>query len=132
MPILLDTTAINFELKLRYDYNNVSSELSLLNISLNHLEFTGEATIVYDSESGLVYLQYDDSKKKLLSLCTTHGGYRIVEAFNARKALLPGRLKQPGALSHCSLQIQEYNAGGAEYINYSGVHIVAYARTNII
>jgi hypothetical protein len=102
----------------------------------------------YDSEKGLIFLEYGDSGEKLLSLLSLNdAGLPIVESFNAVKFMLPGRFRYPGfttSLLKLQLTVQSLNkttdaVGDAFFTDINdnseacaGAIVRCYPRTNVI
>lgn len=97
--------------------------------------------IRYDSESGLLFMQYGNSKEKLITtLNTISTGSRIVDAYEVKKFFIPGLFDQPNFkwenLSFI-LSLDGYNNAnldGSQTLKNSfwNAEIECYSRTNVI
>lgn len=99
--------------------------------------------IRYDSESGLVFLQYGSSVEKLLNLLNSStSGDRIVNSYNVKKFYIPGMFDNPAFdinNFHLELTFKATDAAGADILmaNFFNTattdsYIESYARTNVI
>ena len=80
-----------FEVDFKVQYGE--KEVSLFNVYLQNLIVGQPLNLHYNSESGLLFLQYASSHEKLLHLINlTDTGEKIVSGFNAIKFNIPGRL----------------------------------------
>ena len=85
------TQSTSFEVDFKVQYGE--KEVSLFNVSLQNLIIGQPLNLHYNSESGLLFLQYASSHEKLLHLINlTDTGEKIVSGFNAIKFNIPGRL----------------------------------------
>ena len=81
-------------------YETQSGPTGLLAADINE-EGTRETAayslnIRYDSEGGLLFMQYGNSKEKLITtLNTISTGSRIVDAYEVKKFFIPGLFDQP-------------------------------------
>ena len=79
-------------INLRAVYNNESK--TLFNVSLTNMSTNANMNLRYDSESGIIYFQFGDSSKKVLSLMSSNvNGKRILNSINVAKFKLPGLLE---------------------------------------
>lgn len=102
-PIIFNTrlhvvsgeTTGSVSLKARYE----DKEITLFDVQLQNLVFEEGAeyfSIAYNSNTGILYLQYGNSSEKLLSLLTTtDGGERMITSIHAQKFFIPGTLDYP-------------------------------------
>ena len=99
--------------------------------------------IRYDSESGLVFLQYGSSVEKLLNLLNSStSGDRIVNSYNVKKFYIPGMFDNPAfdiSNFHLELTFTATDAAGSNitmtnFFNTATTdsYIESYARTNVI
>ena len=98
----------------------------------------------YDSESGLLFLQYGSSTEKLLNLLNSStSGERIVSSYNVKKFYIPGLFDNPSFdQSKLTLKLTciFLNESGGQIKNTTGFfntastdsYIESYARTNVI
>lgn len=85
----IQSPAFGVDFKVQYG----EKEVSLFNVSLQNLIVGQPLNLHYNSESGLLFLQYASSHEKLLHLVNlTDTGEKIVSGFNAIKFNIPGRL----------------------------------------
>ena len=97
--------------------------------------------IRYDSESGLLFMQYGNSKEKLITtLNTISTGSRIVDAYEVKKFFIPGLFDQPNFkwenLSFI-LSLDGYNNANLDNSqtlknSFWNAEIECYSRTNVI
>lgn len=99
--------------------------------------------IRYDSEAGLLFMQYGNSKEKLITtLNTISTGSRIVEAYEVKKFFIPGLFDQRTFdWSKLTFKIKITGLDGSENKSYIGklfltntlrTTIECYSRTNVI
>lgn len=98
----------------------------------------------YDSESGLLFLQYGSSTEKLLNLLNSStSGERIVSSYNVKKFYIPGLFDNPSfdqSKLTLKLTCTFLNESGGQIKNTTGFfntastdsYIESYARTNVI
>ena len=94
----------NLDLKLCQHNSTYSDEIDLFNVTLKNLTHTQTAkensvlklNISYNSQNGLVYLQYGNSSEKILTLLSLNDiGERIVDSISSWKVKLPGEFDYP-------------------------------------
>lgn len=121
----------------QYDRRKLTPMISPLDNTPNTLN------IRYDSESGLVFLQYGSSVEKLLNLLNSStSGDRIVNSYNVKKFYIPGMFDNPAfdiSNFHLELTFKATDAAGADILmtNFFNTattdsYIESYARTNVI
>lgn len=107
------------------------SEVADLNPQNEHI-----LCIRYDSETGLLFLQYGNGREKLLTLQnTTTTGERMVTSYQAYKFFIPGRFDDPNFdLSALSFDLMVKSVKPDEWFRtaQSESSIESYARTNLI
>lgn len=125
--------------KLTEEQNSESTEetISLFNILFTNLVVNQTYNIRYNSETGVVYLKYGNSKgEQILSLVsTTDTGERIIQAITSNKFVLPGKFNTPDfKTSNLFFTLKEVqneinNGNGVEISNLS---FICFPRTNVI
>lgn len=139
-------TGVQSDTKYRVNNETLAKD-NLLSYSnpLDSANYVNVLGLRYESESGLLFLQYGSSKEKLLNLLNTSStGEKIVTNYNIRKFYIPGKFDVPGFnYDNFYLQLSIKNANESEqkidlgeffnkadraYDNY----ITAYPRTNLI
>lgn len=126
-------------IKVYYDYDEVPQDLicslTLHNLTSNNIENIGTQysyNIVYDSETGLVFLEYGSSNRLLTLLTTNELGETILSSLSVKKFELLGSFNN-GSIDKQSFRIEVENLEDAGTIVFDpdNVNILSYGRTNI-
>lgn len=125
-----------------YSTTNTDTTVNLFSVNLQNLASNQDLRLHYNSENGLLFLQYASSHEKLLNLMNlTDTGEKIVSSFNSSKFKIPGRFDNK--------EFDINNFGLKIYINYKEpendtqisltttddnniYNITVYPRTNLI
>lgn len=120
---------------------NTREQLTPMTSPLDNIPNT--LNIRYDSESGLVFLQYGTSTEKLLNLLNSStSGERIVNSYNVKKFYIPGVFDNPSFdINNFYLELgftatdaakSDISTNGFFNTSTTDSYIESYARTNVI
>lgn len=115
-------------LKAKYDHE----EITLFDVQLQNIVFEEGAeylNITYNSNTGILYLQYGNSSEKLLSLLTTtDSGERMVASAHTQKFFIPGSLDNPDF----TLQNVRFIVAATKCVEVVDLQAECFPRTNIL
>lgn len=144
---------ISFSTKVNMGSSGLSNQYELFNVTLSSLPYIESSNdeqknlfLVYESNTGLVYLRYGENKYKILSTVVAKNGKRILENISSRKFFIPGRVdtsreqyfSPDNYIFDTSINCFNKDENTGDYVkvnNYSTdvkSSVVSYARTNVI
>ena len=144
IPLVDSNFGANLKEQLTLKLTDGVTTKTLYYLELSNLKYSSSIdteeniNIKYNSETGLLFLQYGGNYERVLTqLTTTDTGERIVSSFSVNKFYIPGQFTYPGfdysSLTFVLEWVKIKNGAPVDHtLSVSGCELIAFPRTNVI